>query len=418
MRERIVGAFVLLALAILVTFSLARAYTANEVVTRTENRKVERSAALLAELAGSRQDAGQVLDEAYLADQLNSAERVDYLAPDGTRVTAVAPGYRTGEQDTDVRRTVDVRGGGELTLCRSQHVIDERVSDVLTSLVLLGMFLIAVAGGLAFVAARLLSRPFQELAGYAVELGRGRFDLDIPRFGIPEADTIGQALENSAAELQDLVRREREFASNVSHQLRTPITALRLELEDLALWPDTPRSVAEELGRSLVQVDRLESTVTDLLDLARTARIGSLQDVDVVQLVRAVVERWRPAAGERHIALGVPAQVRAHQAPGPVEQVLDVLVDNALRHGRGTITVAVLDGEDHLEIRVGDQGTTRPDDEVFHRHVGADGEGLGIGLTVAAEIAEAMGGRLVLADAQATTFVLQLPVRRHADTHA
>jgi signal transduction histidine kinase len=418
MRERIVGAFILLALAILVTFSLARAYTANEVVTETENRKVQRSAALLAELAGSRQEAGQVLDEPYLARQLNLAERVDYVAPDGTRVTATAEGYRTAEQDTDVRHSVDVPGGGVMTLRRSQYVIDERVSDVLTSLVLMGMFLITVAGGLAFVAAWLLSRPFQELAGYAVALGRGRFDLEIPRYGVPEADTIGQALEHSAAELQDLVRREREFASNVSHQLRTPITALRLELEDLALWPDTPRPVAEELDRSLVQVDRLQTTVTDLLDLARTRRIGSLQDVDVVQLVRAVVERWRPAAGERHIALGVPGRVRAHQAPGPIEQVLDVLIDNALRHGRGTITVAVLDGEDHLEIRVGDQGTDRPADEVFHRHVGADGEGLGIGLTVAAEIAEAMGGRLVLADAHSTTFVLQLPVRRHADTHA
>jgi len=409
MRSRIVGAFVLLVLGILVPFTVVRGYTADVYVTDAETDKVEGSLGLLAELAASREAAGQPLDERYLAQHLNEAERIDYVAADGSRVSASAPDYRAEEEGSDIVRSSDVEGGGELTLRMSQYVIDQRVREVVTSLVLLGLVLVAVAVGLALVAARTLSRPFQDLAGFAVMLGRGRFDLGIPRYDVPEADTIGQALEQSAGQLHDLVRREREFASNVSHQLRTPITTLRLELEELSRTPETPTRVSDGLARSLGRIDRLQSTVTNLLDLARTRSLGGSEDIDLARLVRGAVERWRPAAGDRHIALGVPGEVHVHQAPGPIEQILDVLVDNALRHGSGTVTVTVFDDPEHVEIRVSDQGRAQPGLEVFHRTVGSAGEGFGIGLTVAAEIAEALGGRLTLADTPTTTFRLQLP---------
>ena len=417
MRERIVGAFVLLALGILVVFSVARAYSVDDVVTAAEERKLERSVVLLAELVAARQAAGEAVDAAYLSRHLNQAERIDYDDADGADVTATAADYRLADQASDLSESASVDGGGEVTLRRSAFLVDERVSNALTPIVVLGMLLVAVAAGLAYVAAVLLARPFQQLAHYAVELGRGRFELGIPRYDVPEADTIGRALEQSAGQLHDLVQREREFASNVSHQLRTPITALRLELEDLSLWPETPKSIADELTRSLAQVDRLQETVTDLLDLARARRIGRWEDIDLAEVVRATVERWRPVAGTRDIALAVAGEAHVHQAPGPVEQVLDVLVDNALRHGTGTVTVALLEENHHIDIRVGDQGRDRPGDEVFHRNVGSTGAGLGIGLTVAAEIAEALGGRLTLADAPCTTFLFQLPRGTDAGSH-
>jgi signal transduction histidine kinase len=411
MRERIVGAFVLLTLGILVTFTLVRAYTADAVLTQAEQRKADRSVELLSELVASRDEADQDLDRAYLRDHLARGERVDFVAADGRRLRVDGDGYRPAEASSDVVVSHDVPGGGRITLRSSDYLIDQRVSDVITSLVILGAVLVGLAAALAFVAARTLSRPFIELRDHALALGRGRFDLGIPRYAVPEADTIGQALEQSAGQLHDLVRREREFASNVSHQLRTPITALRLELEDVRLWPDTPPPVADELGRALGQVDRLQTTVNDLLDLARTRRIGGSTDLDLSTLVQTSVERWRAAAGTRDIALGVPGCVQVHLAPGPIEQVLDVLIDNALVHGSGTVTVAVFEDGDAVEVRVSDQGRGRPGDEVFHRNVGSSDDGLGIGLTVAAEIAEALGGRLFLGDGPTTSFRLQLPRR-------
>lgn len=411
MRERIVGAFVLLTLGILVVFTLVRAYTADAMLTSAAERQVERSAELIAELVASREDAGQPLDERYLRTHLETGERVDYQAADGTRVSAAARGYRPEEAATDVTSSHAVHGGGRVTVHSADYLIDERVSDVITSLVVLGGILVAVATGLALFAARTLSRPFVELRDHALALGRGGFDLGIPRYAVPEADTIGQALQHSAGQLHDLVRREREFASNVSHQLRTPITALRVGLEDASMWPETPKPVADELGRSLGQVDRLQTRVNDLLDLARSRRIGGSTDLDLSALVERAVDRWRPAAGTRLIALGVPGPVHLHQAPGPVDQILDVLIDNALVHGRGTITVSVFDEPDAVEVRVSDQGKARLGDEVFHRNVGSTEDGLGIGLTVAAEIAEALGGRLSLDDGPYTSFRLQLPHR-------
>lgn len=409
MRERIVGAFVLLTLGILVTFTLVRAYTADGVLTSAQQRQSDRAVQLLGELVASREAAGQELDRAYLLDHLDRGERVDFADAGGDTIRVDGPGYRPSEATADVVASTTLPDGDVVTLRVSDYLIDARVSDVITSLVILGGVMIAIAAGLAFVAAQRLARPFLDLRNHAVALGRGRFDLGIPRYAVPEADTIGQALENSAGQLKDLVRREREFASNVSHQLRTPITALRLELEDIRLWPDTPAAISDELGRALGQVDRLQTTVNDLLDLARTRRIGGSTDLDLSQLVRTAVERWRPAAGHRAIALGVPGSVSVHLAPGPIEQVLDVLVDNALVHGQGTVTVAVFEEGDAVEVRVSDQGRDRPGDEVFHRNVGTTEEGLGIGLTVAAEIAEALGGRLMLGDGPVTAFRLLLP---------
>ena len=410
MRERIVGAFVLLTLGILVAFTLVRAYTADVVLTEAEERKADRSVELLAELVASREDAGQPLDRQYFLRHLARGERVDFFDK-GETMSVDAPGYRRAEASSDVTASAPLPDGDRIVLRSADYLIDQRVSDVITSLVVLGGVMIAVAAALAFVAARQLSRPFVELRDHALALGRGRFDLGIPRYAVPEADTIGQALEHSAGQLKDLVRREREFASNVSHQLRTPITALRLELEDVRLWPETTPPVAEELGRALGQVDRLQTTVTDLLDLARSRRIGGSTDLDLSELVQTSVERWRPAAGHRAIALGVPGVVRVHLAPGPIEQVLDVLIDNALVHGSGTVTVAVFDDAGPVEIRVSDQGRSRPGEEVFHRNVGSSDEGLGIGLTVAAEMAEAIDGRLMLGDGPTTAFRLLLPRR-------
>src|SRR5690606_34813445 len=140
----------------------------------------------------------------------------------------------------DIIEQRDLPGGGSLTLSRSRDLINQRISDALVPLIAVGLGLTVLAAGFGYVIARRLSRPFGELAVAAERLGSGRFDVDPPHYKIPEAEAIGDALRGSSERLAELVRREREFAANASHQLRTPITALRLELEDLSLWPQTP----------------------------------------------------------------------------------------------------------------------------------------------------------------------------------
>lgn len=235
----------------------------------------------------------------------------------------------------------------------------------------------------------------------------------MPSYSVPEAEEIGASLRGAAGRLDGLVRREREFAANASHQLRTPVTALRLGLEDLTLWPETAPEVREELGRSIAELDRLSAAIDELLDLARGRRLDSREVVDVATLADAAARRWETtlAAAGRRLVTRSDGPARTRAASGPVEQVLDVLIDNARLHGRGTITVEIRDAGTHLEIAVGDEGTRSLDPDVFRRGVTSrDGDGNGIGLAVGSELAEVTGGHLSLDTTSPTTrFVLWLP---------
>ena len=271
MRDRLIGALVGMTIAVVVLFSVPRAYVVANLVERQEERKVERSADLLAVLVAERQTDAEPVTSEFLEQTLNEAEYVEYVAPDGSTVSAgqPAPG-----DDSDITVTHELPEGGELTMARSGTLVEERVSDALLPLVVVGLSLTVLAVVVGYFLARRMARPFTELADKADQLGEGRFDLDVPHYRVPEAEHIGTALRGAATQLDDLVRREREFAVNASHQLRTPITALRLEIEDVTLWPETPPQVADHLRGVLGELDRLSAAITELLDVARGQRLG------------------------------------------------------------------------------------------------------------------------------------------------
>jgi signal transduction histidine kinase len=204
---------------------------------------------------------------------------------------------------------------------------------------------------------------------------------------------------------------ERDFAADASHQLRTPLTALRLELEDLTYWPETAPAVSEQLHRALGELDRLSGTVTELLEHSRGRRLERPVPVDLALLTAETAARWdrqAGAAGRTVTAMAPrPARVRTH--PGLLQQILDVLIHNALRHGRGVVRVRARDARTHWAITVQDEGDRPAGPGIFDRHVSTGEGGEGIGLTVAAELAESLGGSLTLESVPTTTFLLRLP---------
>jgi len=273
---------------------------------------------------------------------------------------------------------------------------------------------VAVAGGVLL--SRRLARPFREIAGAAAAMGTGRLDVEVPNYGMSEANDIAVAMKSSGAAVRDLVEREQEFASTASHQLRTPITALRLQLEDLSQWPETSTTVRAELEKSLHELDRLSTTVTDLLELARGRRLSSIIDLDLNDLIRQAIARWIPLAareGRGIISVEETAPVTARLPSGPLQQILDVLIENSLRHGVGVITVRTRDAGTHLELGVADEGERPMGQAIFRRRPeGYAGSGEGIGLSVAKDLAEAVGGHVRLDDDPQTSFTLMLPKER------
>jgi signal transduction histidine kinase len=273
---------------------------------------------------------------------------------------------------------------------------------VLMWLLALGVLLLAwwVSGRLS----RRLSAPLERLAASAESLGQGGFALRVPRTGVHEVDVVGAVLEESGRRLGDRFQRERAFSSDASHQLRTPITALRITLESALVDPSS--SVQTVSTQALVQVDRLERTVEDLLALSRDLP-GPAVPADVAPAVQALVDRYQPACSEQGRELTVQVAEPLPQVAFPeaaLRQVLGVLVDNALAHGVGAIGVLARASGTGVAIDVSDEGVLPGGDleEIFLRR-STSARGTGIGLALARSLAEAEGARLMVARSDAGT---------------
>lgn len=265
--------------------------------------------------------------------------------------------------------------------------------------------------GLAWVIgnrlSRILAEPLTDLAASAATIGEGASLEPRSPTGIDEIDELAEVLTGRARKVQEALQREGQFSADVSHQLRTPITVLRLKLERASTRPveDT------DLASALVDLDRLEDTIEHLLAVARDS-VPRGGEISLDQAVQAAVARWGPraeAAGRTLTAApSAPTSVRAHRAS--IDEVLNVLIDNSLRHGSGAVTVSIRAMTGAVGVDVADEGTSidlLDAERIFTRgHSAGDGEG--IGLALARSVAEAEGARLVLSSHRPTTFSLLL----------
>lgn len=304
---------------------------------------------------------------------------------EGDMLAAYLPvGDEGASQVAVIRAAMDVR------------TVEERYTRAWALMGMLGLAILLLAYWAAGRLARRLSAPLEGLAESAVTLGAGGFGLQVPRTGVQEVDVVGAVLEDSGRRLGERFQRERAFSADASHQLRTPITALRLTLEGAEVDPAADlTTVADE---ALTQVDRLERTVEDLLALARDLPAPT-EPVWVGDVVVSLRDRYRSALGTRGRSLVVEVGDGLPPAAFPeaaLRQILDVLVDNALVHGTGTVTVRARSGGTGVSVVVDDEGLLPEGDPeaMFHRRSPA-ARGTGIGLALARSLAEAEGARLL-----------------------
>jgi signal transduction histidine kinase len=290
----------------------------------------------------------------------------------------------------------------------------------------------AIAIGLAAVIARRqalrLAAPLEQLTQAARALGDGDFSVRAQRSGLREADSASQALEDTAVHLGRLLDRERAFSSDVSHQLRTPLTALRVGLESAVTRPEA--DVRTALKDALARSEHLSDIVEDLVSLVRQPGF-TLVPVDAGALLAEASERWRgplDARGRRLVWVIEPQLPRCAAPPAALRQILDVMLSNALWHGEGTVTLTARQADGSVAIDVADEGPGMPDELAeLAGHPDspagrvADGAGLapgvaaddghGRGLPLARSLAAAAGGSLVLGHAAPwPVFTVTFPV--------
>jgi len=310
--------------------------------------------------------------------------------------------------------------GIRVTVSESADEVRQRQRDVW--LLILGLVVVGTgaAAGLATIQARRLTRPIDRLVTTSNEMGDGDFSARTGQLDIPELDRVGQSLDLSAARIATLVGRQREFLSNVSHQLRSPLTALRLRLDALEAFGDDETSRKRELDAAQEATDRLSQTVDELMALARSGVAGTPRDIDLAELAGDHARRWEPVFAENHRRLMLDARfpVPAKVTPGGVAQALDVLIENGLRHGNGDVHVCTGSDEGGAYLAVFDEGEgigmlEVPD--LFQRDVSGGGS-TGIGLSLARALVEADGGRLVLATARPARFEIRTPSIQPGDS--
>lgn len=271
-----------------------------------------------------------------------------------------------------------------------------------------------MAGILAGTVAHRTARPVEELSEAAGRLATGDPRPVGKRYGVTELDQVADGLDSAARRVTHLLTADRELAVDASHQLRTPLTALSMRLEEMIASADDPDVVREEGKAALAQAERLAEVVTQLLSPSRRVNADSANLISIDKIVLQQMTEWEPAfrrAGRKMVLVG-ESRLQAYVTPGGLAQVIATLLDNALMHGKGTVTIRRAQSNRSVVIEVEDEGEGIPAElvsRIFDRGVSDRPEGTGLGLSLARTMAAADGGRVVLARRHPPVFAVFLP---------
>ncbi|MBX3098639.1 MAG: HAMP domain-containing protein [Salinibacterium sp.] len=294
---------------------------------------------------------------------------------------------------------------GAVRLTYPEQVVIDTVTRQLGTLGLVALTTVLLSGVVGFIFATGLTRRLTLLRDATELLASGDLKARADEgTGAPEIRALSRSFNSMATRLELLVGQQRSFAADASHQLRTPLTALRLRLERARdLLPDDPDRAAERLADAEAETDRLLSIIEGLLLLNRTeGRALVVHRVDLSTIARERVDQWQSLADELQVELkyeGAPT-APALAVDTAAEQVVDNYLDNALSvsPAGSCVTVRVLPGATMTTLEVSDQGAGLNEvDRVrafdrFWRENG-DRAGSGLGLAIVAQLMTASGGR-------------------------
>jgi signal transduction histidine kinase len=388
MRRRLVVSTILIVLVVLAALAVPVVVVVRDAAEGELRTRLEADAESVAEAALAARVEGRPLVEGDVTPLLTQGDGIVVVDADGVVLVDRPP----AADDHPLEVTRLLPGGGRVVISADRGPLDDRVRSQVTILLgLAGLGLVAAAT-LAALQARRLAVPLERLAASAARVGDGDFSAAAPPpTGIPEIDDIGKALRTSATRVGEMLAAERHFTADATHQLRTGLTGISMRLELLTMHPDP--EVVREAEAGLAQTEQLDETISELLAVARGRATRERAAFDLVGLVQDHVDEFaaRFAAARRSLLMDVRSPVEVVGTKGLAGQVLDVLLDNALRHGAGAVTVTV----DGPAVVVADEGPGITDPahlETLFDMPDDPAAPHGRGLAIARRLAEVDGG--------------------------
>ncbi|MBF4997833.1 sensor histidine kinase [Nocardia aobensis] len=407
MRRRILLSMLAALTLTTVVLGIPLAFTAWQWVadiTRSDLRaRLDR---MSVEIVGQERDDGLVhgvLDLRSVRPLIPSGGRLTIIYPTpedaALRVDAGAP-----EVENPVVESLSMGTSGSLRLEVPAAPMHSMQRQAVGAVALVALASLAAGAAVAVVTARRVADPLRDVAARAARLAKGDFRPDPRRHGITELDRVSDVLDSATVEIAGRLQREHALVADVSHQLRSRLTAVRLRLDELSAHPDP--AVVQESEEAMAQVDRLTEAIDELVRDSRDQDAADHEPVPVVAELRGVVAEWRhpfAEAGRKLVLSGDPG-LRAPVTGSRLREAVAVLVDNALVHGGGDCSVSVRtvyggpDREPLVAVEVADEGEGVSDElapHIFDRGFSGAGS-TGVGLALARALIEADGGRLEL----------------------
>ena len=410
MRRRLLISTLAVVMTAVLLLGLPLAFVLSRLQISAATQQVQRDATTAARALQARLNVGLRPDVNGAASAAESLpDRYISITQNGVRTVTIGDPIKKSGAITAHSATKNFT----VTIQADDSFRYSRVTGAMALIGSLALLAIAVAVVLATWQARRLTRPLEELASAADRLGLGDARPLGRRYGVRELDQVAEGLDSSARRITDLLSAERDFAADASHQLRTPLTALSMRLEEMVGAADQPEVVREEGAAALAQTERLAEVVSQLLDRTRRAArtVPSMISIDDV-LAQQVVE-WDHAfrRTNRKLELVGEKGLRAYVTSGALAQVVATLLDNALVHGAGTVTIRTSRTPKSVVVEVRDEGKGVPHDlvpRIFERNVSGNPGGTGLGLALARTVAAADGGNVVLVRPRPAVFAVFL----------
>jgi signal transduction histidine kinase len=407
-QRRLLVSTLAVAVVAVLLLGLPLAFVLSRVREGEASGELKRDATTLATGLQERVDAGLPPDATVVGRSLSDRYVIITQRDGGKTVVGTSPPQHHTITGSDSTRDFTVTVSADDSFLTSQ---------VLSGLGMIGglaLLAIVVAVGLALLQAQRFTRPLQELASAADRLGSGDARPMGRRYGVAELDRVAEGLDGSAQRINELLAAERDFAVDASHQLRTPLTALSMRLEEMIEAANYPDVVREEGAAALAQTERLAEVVGQLLGRARRPVSGVPALASVDDIVAQQVVEWDPAFRRVSRKLEVAGEkgLHAYATPGSASQVIATLLDNALVHGAGTVTIRTSQTPRSVVVEVRDEGKGVPQElvpRIFERSVTGSPNGTGLGLSLARTVAAADGGQVVLVRPRPAVFALFLP---------